>query len=617
MQFGAFANRGARLSIIATWAALSLLAIHLYIDLSRSHDDARERGGRLATSYVRLVAEHASATFDRADLVLERAVQLPDADDLASAKSLSQERRGTLESRLVALQVRAQGIVSMSMTNADGYVFANTVGTPPGGMLGDRGYFLALKNGASPGPVVSEVIKGRISNKWGIQIARRIVTGGGEFGGMVVANIGMTDYMEKFYEGLGLSPGSVLSLRDMDHRLLVRYPASAQIYGKPVASVEAARLFERGLSEGLYTRVSPIDGVSRVSAIKKLPGYDIYALVGIPESQAFGAWFESRNQAVVIFVLALVAAAIATALSFWKGRLDQALRSQLAFQDALFDTLPIPIFARDRDGGFITCNNAYERYFGKGRVELTGKTVFDVFLPELAERYYAADQEVLAGNGVKTYEVDVIRADGDRRRVVMDKACFRDAIGQVAGIVATVVDITDRRLMEEELWRLATTDPLTGVGNRRHFLSIAEAELGRLHRHDRPLSVITFDIDHFKLINDGYGHGVGDDAIRAVADTCIAVLRDMDVIGRMGGEEFAILLPESDLDAALEVTRRLHEKIGAIRLHTEKGELGFTASFGVTQVRDGDATIDMALRRADGALYEAKDGGRNRVVFRD
>ena len=104
MQSGTFANRGVRLSIVAIWAALSLLAIHLFIDLNRSYDDAQERGNRLALTYVRLVAEHAAATFGRADLILERAVELPRPADLAAAKSLSPGRRQELETALVALQ---------------------------------------------------------------------------------------------------------------------------------------------------------------------------------------------------------------------------------------------------------------------------------------------------------------------------------------------------------------------------------------------------------------------------------------------------------------------------------------------------------------------------------
>ncbi|OAN56011.1 hypothetical protein A6A04_10660 [Paramagnetospirillum marisnigri] len=595
-----------------------LLLVHVYVDLNRSLADARQRGIRLATSYVRLVAEHASGTFDRTDLVLERAVKLPSVADMAQARTLAPQRRAELQAQLMALQGKSQAIVSMTMTDHEGYVFANTVGTPPGGSLGDRGYFLALKNGGGDGPVVSEVVKGRVSNKWGIQIARSITGPDGRFAGMVVANIGMTSYMEGFYGGLSLAQGSIVSLRDTQHRLLVRHPVSEDLFGKAIPSDEAGAILAGGNDEGWYERKSPIDGVYRFNAIKKLPKYDIYALVGIPQAEILGAWTKSRDQALLILALALVVAVVATVLSYWKWQVDKALRAQLSFQDALLETLPIPIFARNRHGDFVTCNKAYERFFGTAKEEMTGRTVFDMFPGDLAQSYAAADQDVLSGRGNRTYEIEVPHADGSRRNVVIDKACYADANGAAAGIVGTVVDITEREELERELRRLATTDPLTGVGNRRHFLNLAEAELSRVHRHDRKLSVVTFDIDHFKRINDGHGHGVGDDAIRAVAEACVSALRDIDVVGRMGGEEFAVLLPETDLAAAEEVARRLHDRIGEIRLHTEKGNgpLCISASFGVSEVADTDQTIDCALRRADAAMYEAKEGGRDRVVVR-
>lgn len=616
MAKGRWTARRGWISVAVIWTALGLLAIHVYVDLSRSYSDATERGIRLATSYVRLVAEHALSTFDRTDLVLEQAVRLPSVADVAAVRTLSEDRRAVLTAGLVALQGKAQAIVSMTMTDRDGTVFANTVGAPPGGSLGDRAYFRALKAGAT-GPVISEVIKGRVSNKWGIQVARPIIGPDGAFLGMVVANIGMTSYMEGFYGGLSLAPGSVLSLRDLQHRMLVRHPVSEDLFGQVIPSPEATALFATGADEGAFPRTSPIDGITRIHALKKLPRYDIYALVAIPKSEILGAWEKSRDQAIVILALALLVAAVATIMSYWKAQVDRALQAQLSFQDALLETLPIPIFARSAEGLFTTCNRAYERFFGTAKHEVVGRSVHEMFPEGMARSYAAADREVLAGSGNKTYQVEVPCADGSRRNVIIDKACYGDSAGRPAGIVATVVDITERQALEQELRRLATTDPLTGVGNRRHFLNLAEVEMSRVQRHDRKLSVVTFDIDHFKQINDGYGHGVGDDAIRAVADACVAILRDIDVIGRMGGEEFAILLPETDLAAACEVAKRLHERIGAIRLSTDKGELRFSASFGVTQVRQQDLDIDMALRRADSALYEAKENGRDRVVVRD
>ncbi len=122
----------------------------------------------------------------------------------------------------------------------------------------------------------------------------------------------------------------------------------------------------------------------------------------------------------------------------------QMIKTQLAFQDALFDTLPIPVFARDRNGAFVTCNKAYEAFFGISKADLVGRTAMDMFRPDLASAYMEADRKVLTEQRSITYETNLIRADGAERRAVTDKACYRDAEGNVAGIIATTVDITEQ-----------------------------------------------------------------------------------------------------------------------------------------------------------------------------
>jgi diguanylate cyclase (GGDEF)-like protein len=136
----------------------------------------------------------------------------------------------------------------------------------------------------------------------------------------------------------------------------------------------------------------------------------------------------------------------------------------------------------------------------------------------------------------------------------------------------------------------------------------------RARRHGRPLVALMLDIDHFKRINDSYGHPVGDVAIRALADVCTQEIRHEDVLGRLGGEEFAIVLTETDLDGALLVAERLRRAIADIRIPTEQGVVAFTTSIGVAERLDTDATIDSMLSRADMALYSAKRSGRNRVA---
>ena len=166
--------------------------------------------------------------------------------------------------------------------------------------------------------------------------------------------------------------------------------------------------------------------------------------------------------------------------------------------------------------------------------------------------------------------------------------------------------------MQREQVRLATTDPLTGLLNRRAFFGRGQ-EISARAADGRALSAIMLDIDHFKKINDEHGHDVGDEALRGVARE---IAGNCPMVGRLGGEEFAILLEGSDLSAAVEAAERLRLDVAALRFETKTRTIGLTCSFGVSEWTQGD-TIDRLLKRADLALYQAKHGGRNRVVSAD
>jgi diguanylate cyclase (GGDEF)-like protein len=166
-----------------------------------------------------------------------------------------------------------------------------------------------------------------------------------------------------------------------------------------------------------------------------------------------------------------------------------------------------------------------------------------------------------------------------------------------------------------ELKRLATTDPLTGSFNRRHFLELAGKEVARMRRYRHAMSCLMMDIDHFKRVNDTYGHDVGDRAIIATSQMTKQALRTEDVFGRIGGEEFAAMLPMTRLDKAEQVAERVRLAIAGIRVALSATEqLSFTVSIGLVEVAPDRETFEQAMKRADLALYQAKHDGRNRVV---
>lgn len=163
-----------------------------------------------------------------------------------------------------------------------------------------------------------------------------------------------------------------------------------------------------------------------------------------------------------------------------------------------------------------------------------------------------------------------------------------------------------------ELRAIAERDPLTGVFNRRSFLTLLDKSISHSDRMASPLSIMLVDLDHFKKINDTWGHKSGDEALRhfvAVAVTCV---RNGDIIGRVGGEEFAILLPDTDMTKAAAVAERLRGEVAARPVDNEHGSITLTVSIGVTNYRKGEAP-EVTLHRADNAMYTAKDKGRNQV----
>jgi diguanylate cyclase (GGDEF)-like protein len=169
------------------------------------------------------------------------------------------------------------------------------------------------------------------------------------------------------------------------------------------------------------------------------------------------------------------------------------------------------------------------------------------------------------------------------------------------------------RVAQENLQRLEATDSLTGVMSRRAFLDLAQREFSRARRYDRPAAVLIFDLDHFKRVNDNHGHAAGDMVLRECAAAWKAVLREQDLIGRIGGEEFCAVLPETPLPSALHAAERLRSAVKHLDFSGESNSLKVTVSVGLAMVSKGDDDLGETMERADRALYLAKEAGRDRV----
>lgn len=184
----------------------------------------------------------------------------------------------------------------------------------------------------------------------------------------------------------------------------------------------------------------------------------------------------------------------------------------------------------------------------------------------------------------------------------------------VSAFAAQVAVVLENARLFEAVQQFATTDDLTGLYNRRHFMELAQREFERARRYKRDLSAMIFDLDHFKRVNDAYGHPVGDEVLRAIGRLCREKLREADPIGRYGGEEFAALMVETSLQDAEQAAERLRREVEKMIVHTQAGEIKVTISIGLARLDDNSPNLETLLARADQAMYIAKHKGRNRVA---
>ena len=299
-----------------------------------------------------------------------------------------------------------------------------------------------------------------------------------------------------------------------------------------------------------------------------------------------------------------------------RKRVEQALRDNqeqlLAMSEAAYD----PIIVIDAADKIIFWNRAAEKLFGYSREEAVGQMMHRLITPE---KYHAQAYKGLrkfSENGTgpvmdKVMEFMALCKDGTLVPVERSVASFK--MGSDWYAVGSVRDISERKKAEEELRRIASTDELTGINNRRRFMELAGYEIERARRFKLKLCLAMFDVDHFKKINDRFGHDAGDEVLKKLAQTGAKCMRSIDAFGRIGGEEFAIIMPETDLNGCVILAERLMNNLRAVSVPADKGVIRFTVSMGLAPYGCDLSTVDSLLKAADEAMYRAKQGGRDRL----
>jgi len=296
---------------------------------------------------------------------------------------------------------------------------------------------------------------------------------------------------------------------------------------------------------------------------------------------------------------------------------QEAIKASERKLRALAESAYDAIVMTDNLGRVSFWNHAAEKLFGYAESEALGRDVHELISPRDRAMEGGASLPPLSMTGKGSAVGDIREVEGmDKRgrRIPLELSVAGFRLSDRWFAVATIRDITERRATELKLRELATTDALTGLNNRRWFMELAQTEFARSRRYNRALAMFMMDIDHFKRVNDTYGHDVGDQVLSALAGIAVGALREADILGRLGGEEFGVLLPETARQSAMDVAERLRRAVEAAVIHTNAGDLRITVSIGVAVMGGTTGSVDLLLKDADVALYEAKQSGRNRVA---
>jgi len=276
-------------------------------------------------------------------------------------------------------------------------------------------------------------------------------------------------------------------------------------------------------------------------------------------------------------------------------------------RDSLVENMQDGVLVLDSSLRIVDLNPAARAILGADVYQSVGKSI-DEYLPVQAEWFHA-----MGAGGKLTKELNW-QKDGRQWDYEAQVASLEHPRGNARLYLLTLRDNQERKEIESKLRQLAISDPLTGILNRRHLFLLAQKEIERANRQGHDLAVILFDVDHFKQVNDAFGHQIGDRMLQTLARSCMTELRGFDIFGRYGGEEFIAVLPETSASQAMYVAERLRRLVENIAIQNGRGQAHVTISLGVASLAGRTGwNLDQLLEQADRALYQAKEAGRNQV----
>ena len=592
--------------VLMTWFP----AYHL---VRQEYADAMRRTRQVQANICKGMETHLADMLNDIDLVL-----LLIKNDYEKSGAVSPTTQAILQSRSF---VRFSRLAMIA--NAQGKVIFD-FGPDPAGLtldMSNRTYFQVHARQDTGKLFIGPAITGRISGQTIVPLSRRLNHPDGSFAGVVAMGINAPYFGELFQQTM-LEPMDFLLL-GTDGWVRAVSDGRRDLLGQSVAGSALAQSASDSAAGMILTEMPNRQGKSFVS-FRVMGAHGLITAVAQTDADALEYFRERRRlyygtaisitALLLFFVYALIRA------NKRQHELSDLVQTEKERAEYYLNMAGSLLVALDLSGRVTMLNQRGAEILGYAEEELIGKDWIEIVVPP-ENRATARNRfhQLVSGPGSSrslSMEMEIVNRNGQRRMIAWITTVLKNVHGEVAGVLGAGADVTECYRMEAQLLRLANIDNLTGLSNRRIIPEAGQRELEQYQRYHRPLSLFILDIDHFKQVNDTYGHAAGDQVLIKLAEVSKNVLRATDVCGRLGGEEFIALLPETPADQAYSVAERLRRTLAETPVATPVGEIRVTVSIGIATAIAEDKAIDDLIRAADEAMYEAKAAGRNKVVVR-
>jgi diguanylate cyclase (GGDEF)-like protein/PAS domain S-box-containing protein len=565
------------------------------------------------------LAQNASKSFGAVALALFGAGQYIQHSDRSARASAEINDLLAQYAKNIA-QVREIGVLSET-----GHWMYSSFEIVPTVNNSDREYFQYHRlHPEDHAPRISEPLISRVTGRPTILMTQRLPNADGSFGGVVFAAIDLA-YFRSFYASFEADQDRSVTLMNKNGKVLV-HRRDDQV-GKDLAGSALFFGSERNVGTGLYSMVSPFDGRRKQLAYEALQDFPLVISVAVPEDAILSTSRGSRNFDLLLgsaVSAVLIGLAIVLSMQFRKrSAMARLLRERERGYRLLAENVEDVVTRIDTEGNRLYISPSIEKLLGWTPSEIIQRSAYSNVHPAHRDLLKRLIEELSQEKPTTTCEYLTRRRDGSYVWVEAQLNFIKNADERTGEIVGVIRDISKRKAAEEQLVvaneqlkALSETDTLTGVANRRRFDRAFMGEFERCQRSGSQLSLLFIDIDRFKSFNDTYGHAAGDDCIRRVAQALASDLkRPGDLVARYGGEEFAILLPETGPGNAETVAETVRKVVADLAIpHQGSAHGRVTISIGVAGGKcNARSSTTSLMAAADGALYVAKEKGRNCV----